>query len=107
MADVHPDEPLNDLHRTVRAAIQAARGPHATGYPSKVPYLTIGYAADECDSDRVQRKLRNEVRPGHDPSTSTRCILSMSPWTLKLKRSHGTTWRGSPSARRSDPTKVL
>ncbi|WP_439681564.1 2'-5' RNA ligase family protein [Embleya sp. MST-111070] len=67
LADVHPDEPLNDLHRTVRAAIQAVRGPHATGYPSKVPHLTIGYAASECDSDQVQRKLRNEVRPGHAP----------------------------------------
>ncbi|MBV9025601.1 MAG: 2'-5' RNA ligase family protein [Streptomycetaceae bacterium] len=67
IADVHPDEPLNDLHTTVWAAIQTLRGPDATGYPAKVPHLTIGYAADECDSDQVQRKLRNEVRLGHAP----------------------------------------
>ncbi|WP_181810979.1 2'-5' RNA ligase family protein [Streptomyces ipomoeae] len=67
IADVHPDEPLNDLHTTVRAAIQAVRGPNATGYPTKVPHLTLGYAAEECDSDQVQRKLRNGVRPGHAP----------------------------------------
>ncbi|KPI02954.1 hypothetical protein OK074_5104 [Actinobacteria bacterium OK074] len=67
IADVHPDEPLNDLHTTVRAAIQTVRGPNATGYPTKVPHLTLGYAAEECDSDQVQRKLRNEVRPGHAP----------------------------------------
>ncbi|MFD7861330.1 2'-5' RNA ligase family protein [Streptomyces sp. NPDC059783] len=67
IADVHPDEPLNELHTVIRAAIQAVRGPHATGYPTKVPHLTIGYAAEECDSDQVQRKLRNEVRPGHAP----------------------------------------
>ncbi|WP_371665806.1 2'-5' RNA ligase family protein [Streptomyces sp. NBC_01241] len=67
IADVHPDEPLNDLHTTVRAAIQTVRGPDATGYPAKVPHLTLGYAAEECDSDQVQRKLRNGVRPGHAP----------------------------------------
>ncbi|MFI1189327.1 2'-5' RNA ligase family protein [Streptomyces californicus] len=67
IADVHPDEPLNELHTTVRAAIQAVRGPGATGYPTKVPHLTLAYAAEECDSDQVQRKLRNEVRPGHAP----------------------------------------
>ncbi|WP_329155889.1 2'-5' RNA ligase family protein (plasmid) [Streptomyces sp. NBC_01456] len=67
IADIHPDGPLNVLHSTVRAAIQAVRGPDATGYPTKVPHLTIGYAADECDSDQVQRKLRNDVRPGHAP----------------------------------------
>jgi 2'-5' RNA ligase len=67
IADVHPDEPLNDLHTTVRAAIQTVRGPNATGYPTKVPHLTLGYAAEECDSDQVQRKLRNGVRPGHAP----------------------------------------
>ncbi|WP_172639076.1 2'-5' RNA ligase family protein [Streptomyces tailanensis] len=67
IADVHPDEPFDDLHTTVRAAIQAVRGADATGYPAKVPHLTLGYAADECDSDQVQRKLRNDVRPGHAP----------------------------------------
>ncbi|MFF9074606.1 2'-5' RNA ligase family protein [Streptomyces sp. NPDC014872] len=67
IADVHPDEPLNDLHTTVRAAIQTVRGPNATGYPTKVPHLTLGYAAEECDSDQVQRTLRNGVRPGHAP----------------------------------------
>ncbi|WP_185298045.1 2'-5' RNA ligase family protein [Streptomyces finlayi] len=67
IADVHPDEPLNELHTTVRAAIQAVRGPNATDYPTKVPHLTLGYAAEECDSDQVQRKLRNGVRPGHAP----------------------------------------
>ncbi|MFE7130807.1 2'-5' RNA ligase family protein [Streptomyces sp. NPDC057638] len=67
IADVHPDEPLNGLHTVVRAAIQTVRGSHATGYPTKVPHLTIGYATEECDSDQVQRKLRNEVRPGHAP----------------------------------------
>ncbi|NIY65563.1 2'-5' RNA ligase family protein [Streptomyces malaysiensis] len=67
IADVHPDEPLNELHTTVRAAIQAVRGTHSTGYPTKVPHLTIGYASQECDSDQVQRKLRNGVRPGHAP----------------------------------------
>ncbi|MDT0323157.1 2'-5' RNA ligase family protein [Streptomyces millisiae] len=67
IADVHPDGPLDTLHTTVRAAIQAVRGPHATGYPTKVPHLTLGYAAEECDSDQIQRKLRNGVRPGHAP----------------------------------------
>lgn len=67
IADVHPDGPLSDLHTVVRAAIQTVRGPDATGYPTKVPHLTLGYAAEECDSDQVQRKLRNEVRPGHAP----------------------------------------
>jgi 2'-5' RNA ligase len=67
IADVHPDEPLDDLHTTVRAAIQTVRGPNATGYPTKVPHFTLGYAAEECDSDQVQRKLRNKVRPGHAP----------------------------------------
>jgi 2'-5' RNA ligase len=67
IADVHPDEPLNELHTTVRTAIQAVRGPNATGYPAKVPHLTLAYAAEECDSDQVQRKLRNGVRPGHAP----------------------------------------
>ncbi|MFJ8752120.1 2'-5' RNA ligase family protein [Streptomyces sp. NPDC102441] len=67
IADVHPDGPLKGLHTTVRAAIQTVRGSNATGYPTKVPHLTLGYAAEECDSDQVQRKLRNEVRPGHAP----------------------------------------
>lgn len=67
IADVHPDQSLNELHTTVRTAIQAVRGPGATGYPTKVPHLTLGYAAEECDSDQVQRKLRNGVRPGHAP----------------------------------------
>ncbi|MEV8395065.1 MULTISPECIES: hypothetical protein [unclassified Streptomyces] len=67
IADVHPGDPHNDLHHTVRAAMQAIRGVHATGDPRKVPDLTIGYTAGECDSDQIQRKLRNEVRPGHAP----------------------------------------
>ncbi|MFD7861326.1 hypothetical protein [Streptomyces sp. NPDC059783] len=67
IADVHPDGPLDTLHTTVRVAIQAVRGRHATGYPTKVAHLTLGYAAEECDSGQVQRKLRNGVRPGHAP----------------------------------------
>ncbi|MGW0392881.1 2'-5' RNA ligase family protein [Streptomyces sp. NPDC003042] len=67
IADVHPAEPLNDLHTTVRAAIQTVRVPNATGYHTKVPHLTLGHAGEECDSDQVQRKLRNGVRPGHAP----------------------------------------
>ncbi|MEU0215578.1 hypothetical protein ABZ281_10825 [Streptomyces sp. NPDC006265] len=39
IADIHPDEPLNDLHTTVRAAIQTVCGSNATGYPTKVPYV--------------------------------------------------------------------
>ncbi|MFE4335292.1 hypothetical protein ACFRQM_39595 [Streptomyces sp. NPDC056831] len=64
IADVHPDEPLNDLHTTVRAAIQTVRGPNATGYPAKVPHLTLVYAAEECDSDQVRRS--RSVRAAED-----------------------------------------
>jgi hypothetical protein len=66
IADVHPDEPLNDLRTTVRAANQAVRGIHATDYPTMVPHLTIVYSADERDSDQIQDVPGGHIDPGED-----------------------------------------
>lgn len=72
IADVHPHEPLNDLHTTVRAAIQTVRGPNATGYPTKVPHLTLGYAAEECDCDPGAEEAAQRSTPGTRPDAGGR-----------------------------------
>ncbi|MGH3164606.1 MAG: 2'-5' RNA ligase family protein [Trebonia sp.] len=67
LLDLHPDDRLDALHHTVRAAVHEVRGARSTSYPVLPCHLTVGYAAAEADSDAVQSKLRRGVRPGHAP----------------------------------------
>lgn len=66
IADLHPDEPLTDLHQAVRGTIRALRGDEAVRYPWSTPHLTLAYAHGDADSDEAQRLLRR-VRPSHAP----------------------------------------
>nr|BFD88380.1 hypothetical protein StreXyl84_77810 [Streptomyces sp. Xyl84] len=66
IADLHPDEDLDALHRLARSATRAVLGEDAWRYPFGVPHLTTAYAHGEADSDQAQRLLRR-VRPGHAP----------------------------------------
>lgn len=44
IADLHPDDKLAALHRTVREAIRTVRGDDSVRYPWGVQHLTISYA---------------------------------------------------------------
>ncbi|MDX3224493.1 2'-5' RNA ligase family protein [Streptomyces sp. ME19-01-6] len=64
LLDLHPDPGLEDLHRRIRAAVHALRGPQSTEYDVLPAHLSIGYAHSRADSDTVQSALRR-VRPSH------------------------------------------
>ncbi|MEU1906551.1 2'-5' RNA ligase family protein [Streptomyces hygroscopicus] len=64
LLDLHPDPVLEDLHRRIRAAVHAARGPMSTQYDVLPAHLSIGYAHSKADSDTLQSALRR-IRPSH------------------------------------------
>lgn len=64
LLDLHPDPGLEDLHRRIRAAVHAVRGPTSTQYDVLPAHLSIGYAHSRADSDTLQSALRR-IRPNH------------------------------------------
>jgi hypothetical protein len=66
MFDVHPDEQIARLGRTVHDTVGRVRGGDALSYNAGIPHMTVGYANGFADNADIQRDLR-KVRPGHAP----------------------------------------
>jgi hypothetical protein len=69
VADLHPDDPFDDLHSRVRDAVREVCGDDAVVKDSRPAHMAIGYAVADTDGDEVQTRLRRDVRPGHAAMT--------------------------------------
>ncbi|WP_429429165.1 hypothetical protein [Nocardia sp. GAS34] len=67
LIDVSPAEPLTgEIHRRVRKAVQAVRGPESTGFPVSKAHISLGYGVQDVNSDPINKKLR-AIDPSHAP----------------------------------------
>lgn len=67
LLDVHPDDDVDSLHRTIRCAVQNTL-PTDVLYPVPPVHMSLGYSYAAGDSDRLQSALRR-IRPGHATMT--------------------------------------
>jgi hypothetical protein len=70
IADLHHDDPFNELIELSRRTVASVCGLDSISYDTRPAHLTLSYATAEQDGDPVQKLLRR-VRPSHAPMTVT------------------------------------
>ncbi|WP_284741826.1 hypothetical protein [Amycolatopsis sp. RTGN1] len=75
LADVHYDEPFNDLVNRARTIIATICGQDSIGHDSTPGHMALAYAHGEQETDTLQRQLRR-IRPSHATLTVDSIVLA-------------------------------